>query len=586
MFLDLLRLLDPRGPDERWYSKTERLEVGFTRLSLFGTATSLADANPRDSAVVVLMNGEIWNFSELNAEFKVPVNTEFELIRQGYLKYGIDYIARLDGMFFLAILDTTRRVLYFARDVVGIKPAFFIQFDQVRSLVAASDIKPLCNYPGFELRINQNYLINNYVFSYSDYDDCLVGGIRQIPPGQYLRADLTDPERIHCSSVSYRDAPSTQLCAPSSILDAQLDLLERAVGKCVGHKDCSEVGLLLSGGIDSSVIAMVARRLGVDGLVCFYAGLRGTDDYHWASWVAQQTGYELQHIEPVSLDVMKGLPRYCYELSGEKGIVASILANEIKRQFPAIKIILCGEGSDELYGGYRWYTESRRTRTRIQARAAEFQRTTPLIHQFENVVGDCASSDEGARRLIDFFLGPQLVNNHLLQLDHGFMAHGIELRVPFLDASNVEFARQLPLHEKISPGRTKAILKELISTVFSVPRDFVDRPKTGFPSSMPRAILDLESLAQALIPTRWRYSHPFAETFRTGFEMMWFDLSCLVLLNGTLQPRDDIAILDIYSSENAATIHRIATAVGNDIARVSRPNVASNAHVQRTATES
>lgn len=559
VFPELLRLLDPRGPDERWHSRTERLEAGSTRLSLFGTATTLPEANPQDSAVLVLMNGEIWNFSELNSDLQIPVHTELELIRQGYLEHGIEYIARIDGMFFIAILDTTSNVAYFARDAAGIKPAFFIHFDQGRSLVAASDVKPLCNYPGFEVRTNQNYLINNYVFSYSDYDDCLVEGVHQIPPGQYLRADLADPQRIHCTAVSYRYARGAQRDLSRTALDAQLDLLERAVGKCLGHKDSSEVGLLLSGGIDSSLIAMVARRLGMDGVVCFYAGLRGTADYRWASWVAQQTGYELRHIEPNSRDVMRGLPRYCYQLSGEKGIVAAILAEEIKKHFPEIKIVLCGEGSDELYGGYRWYTESPLTFARIQARAAELKQSTPLISQFQTMAGACATGDESVERLLDFFLGAQLINNHLLQLDHGFMAHGIELRVPFLDAANVEFARQLPLGEKLSGGRTKAILKDLLSTVFSAPEEFVERPKLGFPSSMPRAVIDLESLARALIPTRWRCSHPLAGTFRSCFDMMWFDLTCLVLLNGMLGPRDEPALLDLYSSENTETIYRTAT---------------------------
>jgi asparagine synthase (glutamine-hydrolysing) len=515
---------------------------------------SLTKANPEDAAVHVLLNGEIWNFSELKAEIGRPVGSEIELVREGYLRHGIDYVARLDGMFCLAILDRTQRRLYFARDPVGIKPAFFAYSEFEGRLTFASDIKPLVNDPSFDARINQNYLINTATVGYSDYDDCLIGGIRQLAPGHYLQADLGTRGVVDCQLARFDLRTTEDFGNEYDQLDAQLHLLERAIAKRARHKDSSQIGLLLSGGIDSSLMAFIAGRLGLEGIVCFHLGPPGTEDHKWAKWVAAQAGYPLEHIQPHPADVLKNLPRYCYQLSGQQGYVAPVFAEAIRRSHPDMKIVLCGEGSDELYGGYHWYADSVQTVNRVLRRLTHVEGSTALIDAFRSRFEGDLTAASATEALIEFCLGPQLVNNHLLPLDHGFMAHGIELRVPFLDLENVRFARRISISRKVHEGRTKVILKALITRCFSVPDDFVWRRKVGFPASIPPAILDVDALARALIPVRWRENHPYRGWLRSAFDMMWFDLACLVLPHGNREFCEAIRTIDLYSEANKELI--------------------------------
>jgi len=549
-FLKLLRLLEPRGPDGLWHSNLANVTAGFTRLSIFATGVSLGDVNPENEPVQVLLNGEIWNHAELKRELDAEVRSEFELVRAGYIEHGIDFVRRLDGMFFLTILDRRKEKYYFARDPIGIKPAFYYVDDSKRSLLLASDIKPLAAHPMVDARINENYLINQSVFSYSDYEDCLISQLRQIPPGHYLQASLAESGDIEHRILKYKSSVAAQVDGFGDPVDAQLHLLEQAVRKRCDHKDSGEVGLLLSGGIDSSLIAFIARRLGLDGLLCFYMGERDTLDYRWAAWVAEQTGYRLEHVQPRSADVLRNMPRHCYELSGERGYVATVLACEIRRMHPNLKIVLCGEGSDELYAGYSRYLNPQLTIDGIRKRSRTHQKDTALIRKFKNRTSSALDVIGETEWLIDFLLGPQLVNNHLLQLDHGFMAHALELRVPFLDLANVAYARDLPIERKVFAGQTKTILKDLASTVFSVPDDFLARRKTGLPASLPSSIVDMESYAKAILPTNWRESHTFRDYFSTSFEMFWFDLTCIVLLLHGRLSLDAISINELYSDDN------------------------------------
>lgn len=558
-FLEQLKLLEPRGPDERWHLRAGGVVAGFTRLSLFASEASIGEANPDDESVLILLNGEIWNYAELRSQFDGPIRSEYELIRTGYLRHGIDFVSRLDGMFFLAILDRRNGELFFARDPVGIKPAFFFCSEDRKSLMFASDVKPICAHPGIDLRINENYLVNQSVFSYSDYEDNLVAGVRQIPPGHFIHAALRDNDRIELQLKTFDSHISQSVQQDADPIAAQLHILEQAIDKRCRHRDSSAVGLLLSGGIDSSLIAFVARRLGLDDLICFYLGDRDTEDHRWASWVAEQNGYRLEHVQPRSADMLRSMPWYCYELSGEKGFVACVLASEIRRSHPEIKIVLCGEGSDELYAGYYWYLNTRHTIDTIRTRLTSRTPVTALIHRFDTLMRGAQDASDELERLIAFLQGPQLVNNHLLQLDHGFMAKGIELRVPFLDLANVSFARSLPIERKVHANRTKTILKDVMSTAFLVPDRFLERRKTGFPSSLPPSMIDMQSFAEAIVPSQWRENHRWRRHFQTAFDMMWFDLSCLVLFQRGRPSPESVAITQMYLPDNIEAMQGVVS---------------------------
>jgi asparagine synthase (glutamine-hydrolysing) len=535
---------------------SELISMGLTRLSIFKSKVNLASINAPDQSVIVLLNGEVWNFNDLADEFGPEcISSEYDLIRCGYLSHGIDYISRLDGVFFIAIIDRPRNTAFFARDPMGIKPAFYYFDAAQRTFSASSDLKTICDLPEFHPQLNADYLHNHSVFHFSDYDESVLVGIRQIPPHHYVRVDLRQGGAGGFSVSRFQSMFLRTASSPTHSLDEQLALLEKAILKRYNHTESYPVGLLLSGGIDSSLLAFISKRLGLEQIVCFFFGTQKSEDYTWARKVSEITGYRLEHIQPCASKIIHGLPEYCHELSGDTGFIASYLSHQMKMLYPHMKVVLCGEGSDELYGGYTCYTNPLEYFRRLSHRMKALRRETALVAKTKAMITKAHDHQSATKYLFEFNLEEQLVNNHLVPLDHGFMANSLELRLPFLDLRNVNFVRSMPLHHKISGRRQKVILKDLLAMVFNMSdAEFLERKKLGLPSAVPLSAVNVEDYAEALIPTTWGETHPYRPLFNSHFEMMWFDLVCLIFIRSRGQAPKDFCMHALYCPDNLSAL--------------------------------
>lgn len=521
----------------------------MTRLSIFGSEVILSSTNPSENDVIVLLNGELWNFDDLAVEFeRQDLLTEHDLIRRGYLAHGINYVSRLNGIFLIVIIDRSRKEAFFVRDPLGVKPAFYHHDPEQDALVVSSEIKAIVGFDRFTPELNVNYLRNQALLHFSDFNDCIVAGVRQIPPHHYLRVHLGSPGTSSYLLTRYESHVLKWMTPGPDVAGEQLALLEKAVLKQYTHAESYPIGLLLSGGVDSSLLAFVARRLGLENIVCFFMGSSQNADFEWAKKVARLVGYRLEHIRPSAPEVIRELARYCHNLSGESGYIGMHFSDRVRRMYPDMKVVLCGEGADELYGGYTCYTEPLRYFHNLKRRLPHGKEDTAFMMHVREIMASVGGSESAMQALFEFFQSEQLVNNHLLQLDHAFMANGIELRVPYLDLENVAFVRGLPLSYKVSGSCCKVILKNLLSKISNITDgDFMARDKLGLPSALPSSLVDVEDYAEAIIPTAWAETHPYRRWFASHFQMMWFDLAYLLLVEHRGQTPDGVSTHELYS---------------------------------------
>jgi asparagine synthase (glutamine-hydrolysing) len=555
-FLRLLHGIKHRGPDDCWHWISDSMAVGQTRLSIFDTKDQLTSFNPIEQPVIVLFNGEIWNFNDLAGKFdSLLITSEYELIRQGYLASGINFISRIDGVFFIAIIDRSTNNAFFVRDPMGVKPGFYHHSSEKLIFTASSDIKTISGLSEYFPFLNIDYLQNNSIFHFSDYKHNILEGVRQIPPQHYVRVDFGRQNELEIKTVRFESKFLIGSFARPPSIENQLEILEQAVLKRYNHAEVYPVGLLLSGGIDSSLLAFVSKRLGIEAIVCFYLGSPNSDDYLWARTVSKKTGYRLRHIQPKASDIIRLLPKYCFDLSGNTGFVAPYLSYHIKLMYPQMKVLLCGEGADELYGGYTCYSDPLYYLSCLVKRIERSIWPTALIDKAKAMAENAENLKDAASRVFKFYLEEQLVNSHLVPLDHGFMANSLELRLPFLDLMNVKFARDLPLTKKVSNTCQKKILKDLLAQVFGMRDDkFLNRKKIGFPSAIPPGIVNLDNYAEARIPTWWAEMHPYRPLFRSFFEMLWFDLSSLIFARNSETSPGELDMAAIYSTGNLADL--------------------------------
>jgi asparagine synthase (glutamine-hydrolysing) len=235
---------------------------------------------------------------------------------------------------------------------------------------------------------------------------------------------------------------------------------------------------MLSGGIDSSLLVFLAKRLKLEGLVCIYTGSSNSEDWQWAQRVARIAGYPIIRIA-LNRASIGALPEACYYLSGV-GSVLYFISKAIRSELRDIKVVWCGEGADELYGGYYYYATPNHVFDAIKRRAIQARQTTSMIERALVFIRDAENFSTEAECLLSLNLNEQLVNGHLVPLDFAFMANSMELRVPFLDQRVVQLAASLPSQHKVGPRDQKPLLKEVLRRISGIEDPtFYDRKKLG-----------------------------------------------------------------------------------------------------------
>ncbi len=496
-----------RGPDgeqiEMRPGRSEPAMAGLAhrRLSIIDIEGGTQPMWSSDRRYCIVFNGEIYNYERLRQELlsegaTLTRHSDTEVIVEGWRTRGPAILQALEGMFAFGIWDDRDKCWIFARDRWGIKPLYLAEPRAAR-VVFASEIKPLLPFIG-GASVDEEALANFLLYSWNVGPQTIFRGVRHLPPGHW---GVWRPEGGAFSSQPFAThdvAVSRQGYAEAADeLQARLDAAIRS------HMVADvPVGITLSGGLDSSsVLAGMARLVPAASIDAFTIGYGLADDETpFARRMAQHVGVA-HHIREVSRErISENFASLVHTI--EEPIGHPVLQTTLEMSAAArekVKVVLIGEGADELFLGYPQYRLL--TRPFRHAPAALLQAyylgVTCLMPSARTLAGmlrpgavNRAALDVAAHRFDPYFrrgdvaggaqgfeIENSLVANQLMRIDKLTMANALEARVPFLDNQLVNHARSLPVEYKLRAGQTKAVLREAMRE--RLPQDILFRPKTG-----------------------------------------------------------------------------------------------------------
>jgi len=511
LHFDPARLVDPnhleamgdglrhRGPDAGAIWTDGPLGLVHRRLKIIDLSESANQPMlSREGQVALVYNGECYNYLELRRELIArghvfTTDSDTEVVLQAYLEYGENFLERLRGMFALALWDRRSRRLLLARDRLGIKPLYYSK--QGGCLAFASEVQPLLRLPWISRRMDPEAL-GLYFRTYTVQDPhSIMADIQRVEPGGILT--------INTSGLHARRwwQLSAELRAPDMEQSAKdlTRLLEETVSQHLAAD--VPVGVALSGGVDSSLVAVLAaRRPGLHSFSLVQPGSLHDEGPEAAAFAAAiGTMHHEVQLPPLTPALFERFVRSADEpfaISSGLGLYA--LAQAAAQN--GVKVLLTGDGGDELFAGYPWRhaaaldgkgqdPDPARAYAALSCYNGPNTLGALLAPEFLAAAGtgwqevlakqyrECPVPDPLARRLYTD-LRSTLTGEMLAKTDRMTMAHGVEGRVPLLDHRVVEYAMSLPAALKISGGQGKAVLRHVAEGL--LPHTILSRPKRGF----------------------------------------------------------------------------------------------------------
>lgn len=537
----MLRPMSHRGPDGQGVHLDREIGLGHVRLSIIDLDSGAQPMTNEDETVWIVFNGEIYNFQELHDRlverghiFRSRCDTE--VIIHLFEEHGPDCVNHLRGMFAFAIWDRKRHRLFVARDRVGIKPLYYCQTND--AIYFASELKAIVANVEVSREVNGAALRTFLSFFYVPGEETLFKSVRKLLPGHWL---LVENGKITtCQYWDLRFTGSRQ----QQTFDAAVEELYQLLRRTVADHMMADVpvGVLLSGGVDSSAVLSLAAEDSQQRIRTFTIGFGGdqvVDERPYARMAAERYGTEHHEISISEDDFWSFLPGYIWHIEEpiyQPPAVALYYVSKLARD--SVKVLLSGEGGDEAFAGYQNYPNMMRL-YRLRAALGPFARMAgagmglagrfsgddrlrrygyalgrPLAaHYFSRTSNPTAffnrskevlftpefleSTEDGSpatyvARLLESVPGESLLNQMLyvdsktwlpddllLKADKMTMANSLELRVPFLDHQVLEFAASLPIEFKVRGKETKCVLKEAFAR--ALPREILTRKKAGFP---------------------------------------------------------------------------------------------------------
>ena len=495
-----------RGPDSEGFYRAPdgRAALGHRRLKII----DLSDASSqpmvdRRSGLAIAYNGAIYNYRELRRELEAEGHTfvsegDTEVILRGFDAWGTKVVERLQGMFAFAIWNDHSKEMFLARDRMGIKPLYFAA--DTRRMRFASSLPALLETRDVDTAIDHVALQYYMTFhAVVPPPRTILAGIRKLAPAHWMRVDSDGTTTIHrywSTAMGPQEGDADRSEEEWQALT--LDTLRRAVSRRTVAD--VPVGVLLSGGLDSSLITGLLAE-SQDGEISTYSigfdsiGEEDGDEFRYSDIIADHFGTRHHKIRIDAERTLTALPDCISAMSepmvSHDNIGFYLLSQEVSKD---IKVVMSGQGADEIFAGYHWYPP-------LVARDAEdatnayadvfFDRDLDEYHQAVSPAyrnGDAARdfvarhfAQPGAPRAIDKALRidqhVMLVDDPVKRVDNQTMAWGLEARVPFLDHEVVELAARMPAEIKVANGG-KHVLKEAARQV--VPSAVIDRPKGYF----------------------------------------------------------------------------------------------------------
>jgi len=537
-----------RGPDDHGYYRDEYASLGHRRLSIVDLSTGHQPMTNETGDLWITYNGEIFNHLDVRAGLEraghlYQTRSDTETILHAYEEYGAECVSHLRGMFSFAIWDRRSRTLFCARDRLGIKPFYY--FRDAGRFVFASEIKALLEHPSISPALEESVLPEHLAFGYTSGERTLFSNIFKLMPGHRL---ILTPRMFHVEQ--YWDVPPPGPPEPRDDLDWIRELRQR-LEETVRLRLMSDVplGMFLSGGVDSSAIAALMKRMVSGPVKTFAVGYPESEfsELEHARQVSNAIGTEHAEVVAGMEDFFNALPALVWHEDEPITWPSSVSLYFVSRlASQQVKVVLTGEGSDELFGGYNRYrlhlTNSAWTRgysvlpaslrrmvstgiatsrllsadVRRKLQHTVLGRSEDLVSLYlDNFYSAIPESEQrnllspglASGGVYDMFLhywgqhpGAGLLfrmlyadqKTYLVELlmkqDQMSMATSIESRVPFLDHPLVEFAARVPDRLKIRGRDGKHILKRAVEDL--LPREIIYRRKMGFPTPLRRWLLD------------------------------------------------------------------------------------------------
>lgn len=527
-----------RGPDDDGLHVADRVALGLRRLSIIDLSGGHQPIANEDGSVVVVCNGEIYNFKGLRSELQsrghvFRTGSDVEVLVHLYEEHGPGFVTHLRGMFGFALWDDRRRRLLLGRDRLGIKPVYYARL--AGRIAFASEAKAIVGRPDYRPGLDGEALGQFLALGYVPAPFSLFEGVRKLAPGSVL--EVEEGRAVERSYWRFSPSPEQGRSEASWCEEIRGTLATSIESQMVSDVP---IGAFLSGGIDSSVIVACMSRASTAPVKTYsigYAGSTGAALYNELDYARQvATQFRTDHheivVQPEVVSMLPGLVWHMDEPTADSAIITSSLVAEFARR--DVKVILSGVGGDELFGGYDRY--------KLPHYAGLYRALPRLLRQ--GVVGPLLAALPVARhsRLLNLFryvrkvahladLGPsdryhalmevfgrddlahwlpaapsrptvlaavldeyagqaepdqqmaadlatQLTDDLLLLTDKVTMAHSLECRVPLLDESLVDLAARLPARLRVNGARTRYILRRALKGV--IPDAVLTRRKRGF----------------------------------------------------------------------------------------------------------
>jgi len=522
---DMLNTLIHRGPDDWGIYNDDDIALGHRRLSILDLKTGKQPIYNEDKSVVIVFNGEIYNFKELSKELKKKghkfyTKTDTEVIIHAYEEYGLDCLSKFNGMFAFALWDKKKKKLFLARDRLGTKPLYY--YKKGDTFIFASEAKAILEYKNYKTDYDPRAIIDYFTYHYITGDKTYFKDIHLLQPGYYMLISRDKYEikkfwELHCTPKKFENPPLKF----KTILK---DSIKRQLVSDV------EVGSTLSGGFDSSSVATIASKLVNRKLSVFTIGFvdgARYDERPLANKVSEKLNVNV--FENVILG--KRLPPICKKLiyflddprNGAPIFSIYLLSQLVSSK---VKVVLTGLGGDELFAGYHVFKsynyldkllknplrafllpflfkshefyrgmyfvgfpffDKEVRRTGLFVVFSKSQRKKLFTKNFYEKIKNYDPSDirelpntsSFVKKAIHAYTKIYLPTSLLVQDKMG-MAHSIEARMPICDNELLDFSLSLSIDDKLTNGEMKYIIKEGLKK--DLPKDLYNKPKKGFPT--------------------------------------------------------------------------------------------------------
>ena len=530
----MVDVITHRGPDDRGTLIEKSFAFGMRRLSIIDLHGGHQPISNEDGTVTVVFNGEIYNYRELRPEllsvghqFKTESDTE-GLVHL-YEQYGTDMLKKLRGMFGFCIYDSKKNQLFIARDFFGIKPIYY-RVQNGKFVSFGSEIKSILEDKTYKPEVNDAAVFNYLSYQYNPLEETMFKDIFRLLPGHFMIVNLKD------SSFKIEPYWHYQFNHKNEWLESDEEGLAKEIKKVVedsvSHHMISDVpvGSFLSGGVDSGIIVTTAQALrkknNVDSISTFTIGFDHVSEHSEARQISDSVASDHTEISVEFDEYFKELPKIAWyfdePVADPSAVALYFLAREARKK---VKVVLSGEGADELFGGYNIYREPfdtsyiskfpsvlqklvglttkvpfnfygknyiRRSLTKLEDRyignayifkSAEqdliWKGSKPerisLKPYYESI-----SNESDSRKMQYIDINFWMPGDILAKADKMTMAHSLELRVPFLDIEVGKLSMRIPDSLKYKNGTTKYILRKAFESI--LPKETSERKKLGFPT--------------------------------------------------------------------------------------------------------